>query len=210
MPGLHPRRLALSRPLADAGRGRDRRHEQKNNHSGSKSTHLLVPICPHLSWHRNRSRRRSAGQELHNAEPTALRSTPSPRVLDGDEGEKQGIEHEIIYTHLLRRCKSRAAATGGRGGRAGSVARRPHGGGRPRRRENTMKSEEQSRGQAKGFFHRQGGAFDSTFYVQGTNLVRRVALDCFSTSACRTRWTYPTRSTGPVGHLLYVRGPAGR
>ena len=90
------------------------------------------------------------------------------------------------------------------------MARRPHGGGRPRRGENTMKSEEQSRGQAKGFFHRQGGAFDSTFYVQGTNLVRRVALEYVSTSACRTRWTYLIHSTGPADHLLYVRGPAGR
>ena len=53
-------------------------------------------------------------------------------------------------------CKSRAAAAGGRGGRAGSVARRPHGGGRPRRGENTMKREEQSRGQAKGFFTGRG------------------------------------------------------
>ena len=72
-----------------------------------------------------------------------------------------------------------------------------------------MKSEEQSRGQAKGF-HRQGGAFDSTFYVQGTNLVRRLALEYFPTSACRTRWTYLIHSTGPTDHLLYGRGPAGR
>ena len=107
-------------------------------------------------------------------------------------------------------CKSRAAAAGGRGARAGSVARRPHERGRPRRGANTMKSEEQSRGQAKGFFHRQGGAFDSTFYVQGTNLVRRVALDYFSTSACRTRSTYLIHSTGPADQLLYVRAPAGR
>ena len=59
-------------------------------------------------------------------------------------------------------CKSRAAAAGGRGGRAGSVARRPHGGGRPRRGENTMKSEEQSRGQAKGF-SQAGGCFRFDF-----------------------------------------------
>ena len=36
------------------------------------------------------------------------------------------------------------------------MARRPHGGGRPRRGENTMKSEGQSRGQAKGFFTGRG------------------------------------------------------
>merc|ERR1711903_263742 len=45
---------------------------------------------------------------------------------------------------------------------AGSVARRPHGRGRPRRGENTMKSEEQSRGQAKGF-SQAGGCFRFDF-----------------------------------------------
>ena len=75
-------------------------------------------------------------------------------------------------------CKSRAAAAGGRGGRAGSVARRPRVGTTAPGREHHEKRRA-IKGSSKGFFHRQGGAFDSTFYVQGTNLVRRVALDYF-------------------------------
>ena len=52
-------------------------------------------------------------------------------------------------------------------GAQGSVARRPRAGTAAPERENTMKSEEQSRGQAKGFFTGKGGAcFRATFYVQ--------------------------------------------
>ena len=63
-------------------------------------------------------------------------------------------------------CKSRAAAAGGRGGRAGSVARRPRVGTTAPERENTMisgKSAAQSRGQAKGFFTGSGGCFRFDF-----------------------------------------------
>ena len=151
-----------------------------------------------------------------------------PECSHGDEGEKRGFGQKIIYRPraLLARgggdCKSRAAAAGGRGGRAGSVARRPRVGTTAPERENTMisgKSAAQSRGQAKGFFfHKQGGAFDSTFYVQSFGarclyqheLARRVALEYFSTSACRTRSTGRARSTGPVDHPRGARGPAGQ
>ena len=107
-------------------------------------------------------------------------------------------------------CKSRAAAAGGRGGRAGSVARRPHVRGKAAPGREHHEKRRAIKGSSKGFFTGRGGLFDSTFYVQGTNLARRLALEYVSTSACRTRWTYLIHSTGPADHLLYVRGPAGR
>ena len=60
-----------------------------------------------------------------------------------------------IYTHLLRRCKSRARRPGAAAGAQAAWRGGPEWG-RPRRGDNTMKSEEQSRGQAKGFFTGRG------------------------------------------------------
>ena len=139
--------------------------------------------------------------------------TPSPRVFPPTTASLgNGLEHEIFTSlaHFLTgRLQIARAAAGGRGGRAGSVARRPRVGTTAPGRQHHEKRRA-IKGSSKGFFHRQGGAFDSTFYVQGTNLVRRLALEYVSTSACRTRWTYPTRSTGPADRLPYVRAPAGR
>ena len=165
-----------------------------------------------MSWHRNRSRRRSAGQELHNAEPTAL-IRRRPECSHGDEGEKQGIEHEYLQaTNTSCRGRLQIARGGGRGPRR---ARRQRGAAAPRRGTTAPGREHHEKrraikGSSKGFFTGRGVLSMSTFYVQGTNLVRRAALEYFSTSACRTRWTYLIHSTGPADRLLYVRGPAGR
>ena len=83
----------------------------------------------------------------------------APSVSTGAKERNVDLNTNIYKatdTSCLGDCKSRAVAAGGRDGRAGSVARRPHGRGRPHRGENTMKSEEQSRGQATGFFTGRG------------------------------------------------------
>ena len=70
-----------------------------------------------------------------------------------------------------------------------------------------MKSRRAIKGQATGFS--QAGVLDSTFYVQGTNLVRRLASDMFLHQLAGLG-PILIHSTGPADHLLYVRAPAGR
>ena len=151
-----------------------------------------------------------------------------PECSHGDDGATQGFEQEIIYRPrtLLARgggdCKSRAAAAGGRGGRACSVARRPRVGTTAPERENTMisgKSAAQSRGQAKGFFTGSGGCFRFDFLcaaaserdcTSSMNLASRLALDIFSIFlhqlAGRVR---PVELVRPV-QLITLAAPAGR
>ena len=148
-----------------------------------------------------------------------------PECSHGDDGATQGFEQEIIYN--ARTLLARAGATanrarrrpGGRGGRAGSVARRPRAGTAAPERENTMKSDEQSRGQAKGFFHRQRGVLSgdvlcaklrSEIVEIQHELARRLALDIFSIFlhqlAGRVR---PVELVRPV-QLITLAAPAGR
>ena len=170
------------------------------------------------SWQLHLSSRRAAGQEGSNAEPTAPIRRRRPEYSRGQGREEHRFEHENIFTshdHFLLRGRLQIARGGGRGPRR---ARRQRGAAAPSGDDRAGKEHHYEKRQKRraikvssnGVFHRQGGAFDSTFYVQGPNLVRRVALDYFSTSACRTRSTYLIHSTGPADQLLYVRAPAGR
>ena len=119
------------------------------------------------SWQLHLSSRRSAGQEVSNAEPTAPIRRRRPEYSRGQGREEHRFEHENIFTsheHFLLRGRLQIARGGGRGPRR---ARRQRGAAAPRRGTtapggNTMKSEEQSRGQAKGF-SQAGGCFRFDF-----------------------------------------------
>ena len=126
-------------------------------------------------------------------------------------GRRQRTEHEIyLHTPL---AALQIARGGGRGPRR---ARRQRGAAAPRRGTTAPGREHHEtrraiKGSSKGFFTGRGVLFDSTFYVQGTNLARRLALEYVSTSACRTRWTYLIHSTGRAGRPRVIcRAPAGQ
>ena len=131
-----------------------------------------------------------------------------------------------IRDSFLRAAGGLQIARGG--GRGPRRARRqrgaaaPSGDDRAGEREHHDKRQKRRavKGSSKGFFHRQWGVLSIrlSIYVQSFGarclyqheLARRVALEYFSTSACRTRSTGRARSTGPVDHPRGARGPAGQ
>ena len=116
------------------------------------------------SWQLHLSSRRSAGQEVSNAEPTAPIRRRRPEYSRGQGREEHRFEHENIFTsheHFLLRGRLQIARGGGRGPRR---ARRQRGAAAPSGDDRAGEREHHEKRfqgvKQRVLFHKQGGAFD--------------------------------------------------